>query len=73
MRHPSGEANLIAESLQQSLIPACIFRKEFERNRLAQRQIIGAINFSHATATEQCNDAITASQQASGKKSTLGQ
>jgi hypothetical protein len=73
MRNSPREPNLIAKTLQQSFIFARLFGKKLERNRLPQRQIIGAINFSHAAATQQCNDAIPPSQQASRKKSSLSQ
>jgi len=73
MGNAPREPNLIAKSFQQSFVPARIFGQKLERNRLPQRQIIGAIHLAHPAPAEQCNDAIAPSQQPSRKKSTFGQ
>ena len=45
-------------------------RKELQRNRLPQLQIIGAIDFPHSAAAEQPDDAVAVGQDRSGSESS---
>ena len=42
--------------------------KKFERDRLAEFQIVGAIDFAHAASAEQTDDAITLGEDVPGTK-----
>ncbi len=55
MRDLAGGARLVAQARRQS---GFVSAQEFQRNGLAQREIVGAIDFAHAAAAEQADDAV---------------
>ena len=50
VRNPARDADFVAETLQQSLVFTGFLGQEFESNRLAQSEIVGAIDLAHAAA-----------------------
>jgi hypothetical protein len=73
MGNAACNADFIAEAFEQAFVARGFVGKEFERDGLTEGEVIGAINFTHAPLAEQSDDAITASQQATGKKSAFVQ
>ena len=71
MRNAAGDADFVAKALEQSLIAGGRFGQELERDGLAEREVVGAIDFAHASLAEQRDDAVTAGNQASGKKAAF--
>ena len=47
------------------------FGQEFQRDGLAQRQVRGAVDFAHAAAAQQSEDAVTAAEQRAGKEAAF--
>jgi len=66
--HAQGEPNLVQESPQSSGIAFEFDGQEFERDRLAELEILGAVNLAHPTATEQTDDAVALADQGAGSK-----
>ena len=64
-------AHLAVESLQQPLVLGGFFGQEFQRHRLAQHQVGGAIDFAHAAAAQQADDAIPPAQQRAGDEAAF--
>lgn len=58
MRDLSSDTHFGKESLQPHRMIGKRAREEFQRNRLAQLQIVGAIDFAHSAAPEQADDSI---------------
>ena len=65
------DAHFAMEPPQRSAVTEQMVRQELERDRLAQFQIVGAINFAHAAAPQQPNDSITLSQKRPGYESSI--
>ena len=65
MRHLQREADLIEEPLQAIGILLHVARQEFQRDGLAELQVIGAIHLAHAAAAEQADHAIPVGQNLS--------
>ena len=45
--------------------------QKFQSDGLAEREIVGTIDFAHASLAEQRDDAVAAGDETSGKKSTF--
>ncbi len=60
MRDLAGCARLVAQARRQGGVVAA---QEFQRNGLAEREIVGAINLAHTAATEQADDAVARRQE----------
>jgi hypothetical protein len=45
-----------------------VFRQELEGNRLAELQVFGSIDFAHAAAPDQANDAIAIGEHRAGNE-----
>jgi len=45
-----------------------LFGKEFHGDGLAEREVISPIHFAHTAFAKQCDDAIAADDETSGKK-----
>ncbi len=69
--NPAGSANFIAKAFQHAFIIRNRFRQKLQRYRLTQRQVIGAINFSHAALPQQRNNPVAIGQQSPRKKTSL--
>ena len=66
VRDLARHAHLAVEALQQTRVRGRFRRQEFQRHRLAQHQIGGAIDLAHAAAAQQADDAVAAAQQGPG-------
>src|SRR5579863_54797 len=73
VRNASRDPHFVLESLKQSLIARSFVGKELESHLLAEREIIGPIDLTHAALSEQGNNAVTARQQTPGKKPAFAQ
>ena len=58
VRNLARDAHLAMEALQQPLVARGFLGKKLERHRLPQHQIGGTIDFAHAAAAQQVNDAV---------------
>ena len=47
------------------------FGQEFERDRLVERQIVGAVDLAHAALAEHGDDAVAAAEQFAGSEAAL--
>ena len=65
MRDAPRDAHLIAKAFEGPLV-GCGLGQELERDLLAQAQIVGAIDFAHAAATEKRDHAIPPCDQHAG-------
>jgi hypothetical protein len=71
MGNPPRNPHFILETLEQSFIARGLVGQTLEGHGLAEREVIGAVDLTHATLSQQGNDAVTASQQAAGEKSAF--
>src|SRR5438552_5568085 len=71
MRYLASDANFVVKAPESCRIRHGGFGQEFQRYLLAEPQIGGAINFTHAAAAEQSDDAIAVGYQCSGKESSF--
>jgi hypothetical protein len=63
MRNPSRNSNFILESFDQAFIPSGFVRKELEGYRLAKREIVGSVDLTHASPSQQGNNPVTPCEQ----------
>ena len=63
VRDLAGDAHFTVEALQQTGVGRGFRGQEFEGHRLAQHHIGSAIDFAHAAAAEQPDNAVAAAQQ----------
>ena len=68
MGNPARGADFIAETREQFLVRCGGFRKEFQRHRLAQHQVVSAIDFAHSALAQRSDDAVALAEQRAGKK-----
>ena len=66
MRHLPGDAHFVAEAVERLRVVRRGLGQKLERDRLVERQVVGAINFAHAALSEQGDDAVAAAQQNAG-------
>ena len=67
----AGHAHFAVEPFQQTRVGRGFDGQEFERHRLAQHQVGGAIDLAHAAAAEQSDDAVAAAQQSAGDEAAF--
>ena len=68
MRDAAGDADFVAKALEQTFVARGFVGQKLERDRLAERQIVGAVDFAHAAFAEQRDDAVAPGDQAPGKE-----
>ena len=56
MRHLARVARFGVETFEQRGIPCKRRRKEFQGHRLAEFEVVGAVDFTHAAAHQQADD-----------------
>ena len=66
VRHLPRGAHLVVELREPRRIVRERRRQELQRDRLAEPQVVGAIDLAHAAAPEQADDAIAAVEDAPG-------
>ena len=62
------EANFTEEILQERTVLVQARRQEFQRDRVAELQVIGSVNFAHAAFADERDDSVTASDLCSREK-----
>jgi hypothetical protein len=60
MRNPACDSHFILETLEQSLIAGGLVGKKLQCDRLAEREVVGAVDLPHASFSQQSDDAVTA-------------
>ncbi len=73
MRDLARDADLIVETGQRGGIARGHFGQELERDFLPEREVVRAIDFAHAAAAEERDDAITTGEQRAGQEAAFGQ
>ena len=73
MRDLARDADFIVEAAEGGWIARGHFGQEFERHLLAEREIVRAIDFSHAAAAEERNDPVAIGEQRSREKTAFGE
>ncbi len=61
-----GDPHLVEEALQSTGVLLELLRKELERHRLAELQVVGAVDLAHPAAAEQTDDAVSLPKHRSG-------
>ena len=59
------------KAFEQLLVRRCFGRKKFQRDRLSERQIRGAINLAHTADSKQADDPVTPAKQSSGNETAF--
>ena len=54
MRHLARDPHFVVELREADVVARHGVRQEFQRDRLAEAEIVGAIDLAHAAAAEQC-------------------
>ena len=68
MRNLARDADFVAEARQSGFIAGHACGQKFERDRLLQRQVVGAVDLAHSAFAEQRDDAIALREQSPGRK-----
>jgi hypothetical protein len=71
VRDLAGEAHLVVELRQAEGVVFKRRRQEFERDRLAQRQVVRTIHLAHTALSEAGDDAIAISEEGSRLESSV--
>ncbi len=58
--HLARHTQLVVKLREPAVVAGYPGRQEFQRDRLVERQVVGAIHFSHAAASEQGDKAVAA-------------
>ena len=71
MRDLPRDAHFVAEPCERALIGRPLGGKELEGHRLAQQQIVGAVDLAHAAAAQQTHYPVALRQQGSRREAAL--
>src|SRR5260370_5294108 len=71
MRHLARDAHLVAETGESGFAGVAGRGKEFESDRLIEDQIVGAVDFAHAAAAQEADNAIAAGEHGAGRKAAF--
>ncbi len=71
MRDLAGGANFVVELRQTCRIAPEILRQELQRDRLAQAQVVRAIDLAHAAASEQADDPVAIVEDGARRKAAV--
>ena len=66
VRDLTCDAHFTMKTRERRAVTQEVFGKKLQRNRLAQLEIIGAVNFAHAAFAEQPDDAVTIGEDGAG-------
>jgi hypothetical protein len=66
------DAQFVVEPREPAVVRRHAPGEELERDRLIEREIVGAIDFAHATASEQGDEAVAAGDDGSGREPAPG-
>ena len=59
------------KTLEQALVLRGLFGQELQRHRLAEGEVGSAVDFAHAAAAQQSDDAIASAQQGAREKAAF--
>ena len=68
VRHLARDAQLVVELRQAAIVGRDAAGQELQRDRLIERQVVGAIHFAHAAASEQGDEPIAAGDDRAGRE-----
>ena len=71
MRDLAGDADFAVKTLEQALVLRGLFGQELQRHRLAEGEVGSAVDFAHAAAAQQSDDAIASAQQGAREKAAF--
>ena len=71
MRNLARNAHFAVEPVERYFVVRYGFGQKLQRYRLAQFEIIGAIDLAHAALSEDADDAVTLGQQHARRKPAL--
>ena len=72
MRDAQRHAHFVEEPLEPIRIALDVPRQELQRDRLAELQVVGAVDLAHAAAAEQADHAIAAADERAGQEPASG-
>src|SRR5205814_9461349 len=65
------DADLVAESFERLLVVRHGFGEKLERDRLVEREVVGAVDLAHPALPEHGNNSIASAEQLPGSESSL--
>ena len=68
VRDLAGDAQLVVELRELRVVDRGAFRQELQGDRLIEREVVGAIHFAHAAASEQRHEPVAAGDDGAGRK-----
>ena len=68
MRDLPRQPNFLMEAREPVGVIRDLLRQEFQSDRLSELQVFRSIDFAHAAATQQANDAVAAGQHRAGNE-----
>ena len=71
MRHLARDADLVAEAFERLLVVRDGFGEELERDRLVEREVVGAVDLAHPAFAEHGDDAVASAEQLAGSEPSL--
>ena len=71
MGHLARDADFVIETREGAIVGGGGFGQEFQGDRLAEREIGGAVDFAHAAAAQQSRDTIAAGHDGTGQKAAF--
>src|SRR5258708_28799580 len=73
MRHAACNAYFVTKPFEQAFVAAGFLGQEFQRDGLAEGEIVGAVDFANSALSQKGDDAVAAGEQASGEKAAFTQ
>ena len=67
----AGDADFTVETLEGALVVGAGIGQELESDGLGEREIGGAVDFAHAAAAEQGDDAVASGDQGAGDEAAF--
>ena len=70
VRDLARDAQLVVELRQPRVVGGDARREELQRDRLIEREIVGAVHLAHAAAAEQRDEAVAAGDNGAGRETS---
>src|SRR5204863_1131014 len=71
MGDEAGDADFAVEALEEALVAGGFLGEKFEGDGLAEGEIGGAVDFTHAAAAEESDDAVASAEEGAGQEAAF--
>ena len=71
MGDPPRHPHLVAKAFEQGFVAGGFVGQKLHGDALSERQVVGAVNLTHAAFAEQRDDTVAPGQKAPGKETTF--